>query len=94
MPEIAFGHHEKLNGSGYPNRLLGDTISPEVRMMTICDIYDALAAQDRPYKRAVSPERALAILQAEVAEGALDPDLLRVFIEAKIFERLAPGLQP
>jgi HD-GYP domain-containing protein (c-di-GMP phosphodiesterase class II) len=93
VPEIAFGHHEKLNGSGYPNRLVADTIPAEVRMMTVCDIYDALAAQDRPYKRAVSPERALGILEAEAADGALDPDLLRVFIEARIYERPTPGVR-
>ena len=62
-------------------------------MMTVCDIYDALAAQDRPYKRAVSPERALGILEAEAAEGALDSDLLRVFIEARIYESQAPGVR-
>ncbi|MGV8040921.1 MAG: HD domain-containing phosphohydrolase [Thermoanaerobaculaceae bacterium] len=85
IPEIAYGHHEKLNGTGYPNRLGQERIPPEVRMMTVSDIYDALAAGDRPYKRAVPPERALAIIEDEAREGMLDADLVRVFIEARIW---------
>jgi HD-GYP domain-containing protein (c-di-GMP phosphodiesterase class II) len=87
VPEIAYGHHEKLNGRGYPNRLVGDEIPREVRIMTVCDIYDALAAGDRPYKRSVSSERALAILEAESSEGFLAPELVRAFIEARVFTR-------
>ena len=85
IPEIAYGHHEKLNGTGYPNRLDRARIPPEVRMMTVSDIYDALAAGDRPYKRAVPPERALAIIEDEAHQGLLDADLVRVFIEARIW---------
>jgi HD-GYP domain-containing protein (c-di-GMP phosphodiesterase class II) len=59
--------------------------------MTISDIYDALTAQDRPYKRAVSLERALDILSQEVKEGQLDTELYRLFIEGKVFERAAVG---
>lgn len=91
VPEIAYGHHEKLNGRGYPNRLKAEQIPVEVRMMTICDIYDALAAGDRPYKRAVSPAQALAILEDETKSGALDPDLVRVFIDGKIYTRVKPA---
>jgi len=87
IPEIAYGHHEKLNGRGYPNRLLKDQIPAEVRMMTVCDIYDALTAGDRPYKRSVSPERAIGILEAEAAEGFVDPDLVRLCVEARVFSR-------
>jgi len=87
IPEIAYGHHEKLNGRGYPNRLVRDEIAPEVRMMTVCDIYDALAAGDRPYKRAVSPESAIEILESEAGEGFVDPDLVRLFVEARVFAR-------
>ncbi|MCU0293897.1 MAG: hypothetical protein MUF10_18250, partial [Thermoanaerobaculaceae bacterium] len=85
VPEIAYGHHEKLNGTGYPNRLSQDRITPEIRMMTVSDIYDALAASDRPYKRAVPPERALAIIEDEARDGMLDPELVRVFIDARIW---------
>jgi HD-GYP domain-containing protein (c-di-GMP phosphodiesterase class II) len=87
VPIIAYGHHEKLNGRGYPNRLVAEQIPPEVRMMTVADIYDALAAADRPYKRAVSPERALTILEEEATRGFLDAGLVRVFIDAKVFAR-------
>ena len=87
IPRIAYGHHEKLNGRGYPNRLTAGQIPPEVRMMTVSDIYDALTTGDRPYKRAVSPDRALAILEDEAQRGLLDPALVKVFVEAKIFAR-------
>ncbi|MFN3412809.1 MAG: HD domain-containing phosphohydrolase [Thermoanaerobaculum sp.] len=90
VPEIAYGHHEKLDGRGYPRRLRGEQIPPEVRMMTICDMYDALSAADRPYKKAVNPERALGILEEEVKQGGLDKDLFRVFLEAKIYSSPPP----
>jgi HD-GYP domain-containing protein (c-di-GMP phosphodiesterase class II) len=87
IPEIAIGHHEKLNGKGYPHRLSAPEIPLQTRMMTISDIFDALAAADRPYKRAVSVERALEILAFSVKDGELDPNLFEVFKEAKVFER-------
>jgi HD-GYP domain-containing protein (c-di-GMP phosphodiesterase class II) len=87
VPEIAYAHHEKLNGRGYPRRLDSETIPIQSRMMTVSDIYDALTASDRPYKRAIGTDRALDILGFEVDEGLLDGDLVRVFIDAKIFER-------
>jgi len=76
---IAGGHHEKLNGSGYPSQLCAPEIPVQTRMITIVDIFDGLIASDRPYKKAVSPEGALDILRAEVAEGAIDPDLFQLF---------------
>ena len=85
IPEIAYGHHEKLDGSGYPRRLTGDQIPVQARMMTISDIFDALTAQDRPYKRAVPVRTALDILHAEAEEGKLDKDLLEVFVAKKIY---------
>jgi HD-GYP domain-containing protein (c-di-GMP phosphodiesterase class II) len=87
IPEIVYRHHEKLNGRGYPNRVTADAIPVEARIMTVCDVYDALAAGDRPYKRAVAPERALAILEAEAAEGFWDRALVNLFIDARIFAR-------
>ena len=86
VPEIALGHHEKLDGSGYPRRVKAEAIPLQTRMMTIADIYDALTAQDRPYKRALSAERALDIMVDEVERGQLDGDLFRVFIEARVWE--------
>jgi hypothetical protein len=87
IPEIAWAHHEKLDGSGYPRKLKGPKEIPtQSRMMTIADIFDALRAWDRPYKRAVSPERALEILAEEVQRGRLDQDLLEVFMAARIWD--------
>ncbi len=89
IPLIAYGHHEKMDGRGYPRRITADAIPVQTRMMTISDIYDALTAQDRPYKRAVSVDRALDILTTEVKEGQLDPDLFKLFIDGKLFQRPA-----
>ncbi len=85
VPDIAFAHHEKLNGRGYPRALDAQAIPVQARIMTIADIYDALTAADRPYKRAVSAERALEILNDEMRAGAIDPDLLRTFIAARVY---------
>jgi HD-GYP domain-containing protein (c-di-GMP phosphodiesterase class II) len=87
VAEIAYAHHEKLNGRGYPRKLSASDIPIQSRMMTVSDIYDALTASDRPYKRAISTERALDILRMEVGDGLLDPDLVTTFIEAKVYER-------
>ncbi len=100
IPQIAYGHHEKLNGRGYPRRVTADDIPIQTRMMTISDIFDALTATDRPYKRAVPYERALDILGMEAKDGMIDADLLSAFIEARVFEsvmkewRLTPSRMP
>ena len=86
IPEIAYGHHEKLDGTGYPRKLKGDEIPIQARMMTISDIYDALTAQDRPYKPAVPVTKALDILTTEAQKGELDPDLLDVFIAKRVYD--------
>jgi HD-GYP domain-containing protein (c-di-GMP phosphodiesterase class II) len=90
IPEIAYGHHEKLDGTGYPRGLTADQIPLQARMMTISDIYDALTAQDRPYKRAVPISTALDILHSEANDGKLDKDLLDVFITNRVYESTAP----
>ena len=87
IPEIARGHHEKLNGIGYPYKLSAPEIPVQTRMMTISDIFDALCAADRPYKRAVDLERALQILEFAVKDGELDAALFKLFLEAKVYER-------
>ncbi|MBK8011943.1 MAG: GAF domain-containing protein [Deltaproteobacteria bacterium] len=87
VPEIARGHHEKLNGGGYPKGVLASEIPLQTRMMTIADIYDALTAADRPYKKALPHTRALDILVMEAKVGAVDQPLLDVFIESKIAEQ-------
>jgi HD-GYP domain-containing protein (c-di-GMP phosphodiesterase class II) len=86
VPELASLHHEKLDGSGYPRGLKSDEIPPPARMMTICDIFDALSASDRPYKRAVPREDALDILRSDAKRGALDSDLLDIFVQARVYE--------
>jgi len=89
IPEIAYGHHEKLDGSGYPRGLTDPQIPIQSKMMTISDIYDALTAQDRPYKRAVPLERALDILHEEANAGKLDKELLEIFATRRIFDLTA-----
>jgi HD-GYP domain-containing protein (c-di-GMP phosphodiesterase class II) len=87
IPEIARSHHEKLDGSGYPEGRRHDEIPVQSRMMTIADIYDALTAGDRPYKKGIAREEALDILEQERRAGHLDGALLDVFVEAKIYEQ-------
>jgi HD-GYP domain-containing protein (c-di-GMP phosphodiesterase class II) len=93
VPTIAYAHHEKLNGTGYPNQLRSEDIPFQAKIMTVCDIYDALTASDRPYKRALPPERAIDILGLEVKDGNLDPELVRIFTDAKVWT-LTVGMRP
>lgn len=95
VPDWAYAHHEKLDGTGYPRRLTASQIPVPVRALTISDIYDALAARDRPYKKAVPNDRALDILRAEAGRGLIDAALLDLFIEAKVYETaLEPPAAP
>lgn len=87
VPLIAGAHHERLNGTGYPNRLRAEEIPVQSKMMSISDIYDALTASDRPYKKAVPVERAIDILEYGVKDQHLDPELVRIFREARVWER-------
>ncbi len=87
IPAIARGHHEKLNGLGYPYKLSAPEIPVQTRMMTISDIFDALSAADRPYKKAISMERALEILGYAVKDGEIDAALFEVFKQARVFDR-------
>lgn len=86
IPIIAGAHHEKLDGSGYPSGMTEKHIPTPSKIMTICDIYDALTASDRPYKPAMNSEQAIDILKAEAKQGLLDEDLVNVFIDAKTFQ--------
>jgi HD-GYP domain-containing protein (c-di-GMP phosphodiesterase class II) len=82
VPEIAYAHHEKLDGKGYPRGLKGDEISLEVRIVTTADIFDALTA-DRPYRAAMPVDKALSIM-TEMVGTALDPvcfDALRASLK-------------
>jgi HD-GYP domain-containing protein (c-di-GMP phosphodiesterase class II) len=91
VPEIAYAHHEKLDGKGYPRQLPPQAIPVQSRMMTIADIYDALTAADRPYKKAIAHERALDILDADARTGKLDAELLRIFVAADVARRVLAG---
>jgi HD-GYP domain-containing protein (c-di-GMP phosphodiesterase class II) len=87
IPEIARGHHEKLNGTGYPRKLASFEIPLPTRLMTVSDIFDALAAADRPYKSAVSVERALEILGQMSDDGEIDRQVFTLFVDSKIYDR-------
>lgn len=84
VPEIAYAHHEKLNGKGYPRAIPAPVIPVQSKMMAISDIFDALTASDRPYKKAVPVPLALDILHKEASAGQVDPELLKVFVEAEV----------
>ena len=85
VPEIAHAHHEKLDGTGYPKQLRGEGIPTAARMMAITDIYDALTAKDRPYKKAIPPEKALDILASDVKRGQLDHELFDIFLGSRVW---------
>jgi len=91
IPLIAGTHHEKLDGTGYPQGLMSADIPAPAKMMTISDIFDALTASDRPYKRAVPLPKALDILKSEVDRGKLDSELYDMFVEAKVYEDVVRG---
>ncbi len=86
IPEIAYGHHEKLNGEGYPRGLHEEEIVLQARMMCVCDIFDALTASDRPYKKAAPLEKAIQILNFEVKDNHLCPELVDIFIRDKVYQ--------
>jgi len=81
VPCIAASHHEKLDGTGYPHHRDGSSLGVVERSMGIVDIYDALTAKDRPYKKAMPPEIALKIIQSEVDRGKLDKEIFDIFTE-------------
>ncbi|GMT41987.1 MAG: HD family phosphohydrolase [bacterium] len=87
VPRFAGGHHEALDGSGYPQGIKGKDIPMEARILGLVDFYEALTASDRPYKKAMPMEKALVILKSEAENGKLDKDLLDLFINAKVHEK-------
>lgn len=86
VPEIAAKHHEKLDGTGYPLSASGSQIPIQSRMMSIADIYDALTASDRPYKKAVPSEKALDIIHMEVKGGKVDQTLFDLFVKTGTYK--------
>lgn len=86
----AAAHHEYLNGSGYPYHLSEGKIPMEVRILTILDIFDALTADDRPYKPGMPVEKALSVLQdMAIKEEKLDPELVHHFIMSRCWENIS-----
>jgi HD-GYP domain-containing protein (c-di-GMP phosphodiesterase class II) len=84
VPEYAGGHHEKMDGTGYPKGLTADEMSVPARMMAIADIFEALTASDRPYKKAKTISESLKIMGFMVKDAHIDPDLFRLFLQADI----------
>lgn len=89
VPEYAGGHHEKMDGSGYPRGLTREQMSIPARMMAIADVFEALTAKDRPYKQGMKLSQALAILGRMRLDGHVDGDLFDVFIREKVYLRYA-----
>jgi hypothetical protein len=91
IPEYAYKHHELLDGSGYPNKLSASDIPVQARILTICDIFDALIAADRPYKKAMPLDKALGILTDMADHGKLDKEILRIMIEKRVWDKVPPS---
>ena len=85
IPAIASQHHERMDGSGYPEGLIGDRIQLESKILAVIDIYEALVAQDRPYKPRMSSDQALKIICDEAENGRLDKDVVSFFKEKGIY---------
>ena len=83
---FASQHHERLNGSGYPEGLKADQICKEVRLLIIIDVFEALTARDRPYKEPMPPEKALGILYNMAGNGEIDMDILKLFEQSRAWE--------
>ena len=86
IPFFAASHHEMLDGTGYPKGLKGDEIPMQSRILAVVDIFDALTAIDRPYRRAMTRERAGEILKAEAKAGRLDKDIVNLFIDKELYK--------
>jgi hypothetical protein len=89
VPEYAGGHHERMDGTGYPNRLRGEDMSLQARMVAIADVFEALTASDRPYKKAMPLSQSLSILGQMKVDGHIDADLFDIFLHEKIYLRYA-----
>ncbi len=86
VPVFVIGHHEMLDGSGYPRHVKAEDIPLQSRIIAVADIFEALTAGDRPYKNSIDPINSLAILQEEAKNGRLDKELVRIFIEKRVYE--------
>jgi HD-GYP domain-containing protein (c-di-GMP phosphodiesterase class II) len=89
VPEYAGGHHERMDGRGYPKGLTREQMSVQARMMGIADIFEALTASDRPYKSGMKLSQAIDIMRKFAKGGHIDPDLFAVFLQQKVYQRYA-----
>src|SRR4029077_15574755 len=89
VPEYAGGHHERMDGKGYPKGLRRDQMSVQARVMGIADIFEALTAKDRPYKKGKTLSESLQILGKFRLNGHIDPDLFDVFVRKRVYRRYA-----
>jgi HD-GYP domain-containing protein (c-di-GMP phosphodiesterase class II) len=89
VPEYAGGHHERMDGKGYPKGLTREQMSVQARVMGIADIFEALTAKDRPYKPGKTLSESLAILGKMKMGGHIDPDLFDIFVREKVYMRYA-----
>ncbi len=89
VPEYAGGHHERMDGKGYPRSLTRDEMSIPARMMAIADIFEALTSQDRPYKQAMKLSETMEIMVDMVASNHIDPELFRLFVQSGVHLRFA-----
>jgi HD-GYP domain-containing protein (c-di-GMP phosphodiesterase class II) len=89
VPEFAGGHHERMDGKGYPRGLKASQMSIQARIMAIADIFEALTASDRPYKSPMKISQAMDILCNFATTGHIDPDLFEVFVKRRVYERYA-----
>ncbi|MEI6415179.1 MAG: HD domain-containing phosphohydrolase, partial [Pseudomonadota bacterium] len=89
VPEFAGGHHERMDGRGYPRGLTRDQMSVQARMMAIADVFEALTARDRPYKPGKTLTESLTILGKMRLENHIDPDLFDVFLRETVYQEYA-----
>jgi HD-GYP domain-containing protein (c-di-GMP phosphodiesterase class II) len=89
VPEIACGHHEKMDGSGYPKGLTADEMSPLAKMMAIADIFEALTSDDRPYKKPNTLSQSLEIMSRMRDQKHIDAELFDLFVENGVYKEYA-----
>ena len=94
VPAIAAAHHEKMDGTGYPKGLSAEALSPEARMLAIADIFEALTASDRPYKKGLKLSEAVRIMAKMRDEHHIDPDLFEIFLRSGVYRRYAEQHMP
>ncbi len=89
VPEFAGAHHEKLDGTGYPNHIGGDALSLQARILAVADVFEALTARDRPYKQAMKLSQAMRILDGMVKDHHVDPDVFELFAKSGVYRDYA-----